>query len=597
MSRSKKDVLTQFEAGLVPNQISGVEEFYASLPPEEQRPELISDLARAELYFCNWRTSRLAQILKFANEVDPDGPTCKSILEGVYADRVECGENPSLDEFQDFDLSLVSLRGRDDPFALGDHCGDFLINRRLGAGAFGVVFEGKSPTGHRVAIKSPFRTRNEARAALHNELLRAEANAAQLLSGRFFPRFVGWIEEKGRSSLLTVLIEGQSLKAILKSQPLDPKIAASIVADVAEALFHAHTKGLIHRDVKPANVMVRDDGSAVVLDFGFAVDDEQVIDLEGQVAGTLGHQSPDAILGNVPDMDARSDVWALGPLLYECLTGRSLFNPDGVEDALTSAIVAAVLPKDDSSVPDELNLVILKCVQANPIGRYDTALEVSHDLRRFIDPSTPTQPVDRIPLLAFRIGRELGEAQCHVDAFNHYFEAAPYDSDALRFAVGSLFMVSEEIRHTRIQLGKLVTDYREWPSFEHDVISRLFYTSSKLTSEDLPALEAASQTAMRWLEDTCTQVQEFLCQEPKSTRAIFELGVAATLPKSIMSRQIRIKGLAELAELPQDIWTQFNEFLDGKCPSSFVNDEWRRFSKRVERFYLYGAGRPDLESS
>lgn len=588
MARSTLEILSEFEDQFTQQLPVTLETFYQALADDERSIELFTDLARAELYLKKWQPNRLSEMIAFADSLGGLGEKFKPFLEGVYSDQVECGQSPSLADFSGLDLSRVCLRAQNDPLALGENCGSYQVVRRIAAGGFGVVFEGKSRSGDSVAIKSPFRSKSESRSQLGSQLLKAEADAAIQLGGTRFPKFIDWIESQGGSPcLVTELVQGRSLKELIASNPLEPQTAANIVADIALALYAAHSKRLLHRDVKPANVIVRDDGSAVLLDFGFAVDDESMIDLEGQVAGTRGHQSPDAILGNTPDMDARSDVWALGPLLHECLTGKPQFVTDNKEDALVQSILAATPKRQTKTIPEELQKIIDHCVEANPLARYDTALEVAQDLQKFNNPALTFPTIERTPLLAFRIGRELGEAQCHVDAFSDFMQMEPVNQHSRIFAVGSLFALNEKIRHCLILIDKPPFSEFAWPSFDHSVISILFYQRTTGRGGGDEPLNAAAQNAMRWLETACELFQEALTREPKSTQALFELGLVAATTKSVAKRFIQIEKLAKLTELPDVIWQSFSKSLSATSPSEQPTDELRRFYKRVEHYFLY----------
>lgn len=263
MTPSSLQILSDFESALTSGKVRGIEEFYKSLLVSEHSAELVSDLARAELYFSKWPRDRLRQNLDFANDVDPHGTAYSSIVTGVYVDRVECGEQPRLEDFPGLEVNGCSLRSPNDPLGLGDQCGRFQIVCRVGAGAFGAVFEGQAESGERVAIKSPFFTGIRGQADLAWDLLKAEAEAAQQLAGSTFPSFVDWIElDDGHPCLATEFIDGANLRDLLRANPLEPKAAAAIVAGVAEALYLAHAKGFVHRDVKPANIMVRNGRAA-----------------------------------------------------------------------------------------------------------------------------------------------------------------------------------------------------------------------------------------------------------------------------------------------------------------------------------------------
>ncbi len=218
------------------------------------------------------------------------------------------------------------------------------------------------------------------------ERFRREAQAAANLSHPSIVPVFDWGEDAGTYFIVMEFVDGRALSSILRGAgPLHPDRAAEVAADVAGALAYAHRHGVVHRDVKPGNVLITEEGVVKVTDFGIAraLNTEESLTQPGAVMGTATYFSPEQAEGM--GVDARSDIYSLGVVLFEMVTGRPPFLGD-TPVAVASKHVRdnPPMPRDvNPAIPPDLEAVILKCMAKSPDHRYATGDDLRFDLLRF----------------------------------------------------------------------------------------------------------------------------------------------------------------------------------------------------------------------
>ena len=277
--------------------------------------------------------------------------------------------------------------------------GRYEVIEKVGQGGMAEVYRARDDLlGRDVAVKVLAERLSNDKSFV--ERFRREAQAAANLSHPNIVSLYDFGNDDAAYFIVMEMIDGRGLEVVITEDgPLLPERAAEIAADVARALERAHTAGLVHRDIKPSNIMITSYGQTKVTDFGIARalgDGEQTMTQTGMVIGTASYLSPEQAQGN--PVDARSDVYALGCVLYEMLTGRAPFQGD------TPLSIAYKHVREDAEkpssvnpdVPDALDAITMKALAKNPDNRYQTAREMQDDLQRFIS----GQQVHATPLLA-----------------------------------------------------------------------------------------------------------------------------------------------------------------------------------------------------
>jgi serine/threonine-protein kinase len=233
------------------------------------------------------------------------------------------------------------------------------------------------------------------------ERFRREAQSAASLSHPNIVSLYDYGADNGTYFIVMEYIDGKPLSDIIRDEgPLLPERAAEIAADVAKALARAHDAGLVHRDVKPSNIMMTNTGQTKVTDFGIARalsrDGDQTVTQTGMVMGTASYLSPEQAQGD--PVDARSDIYSLGCVLSEMLTGRPPFTGDTPLAIAYKHVRENPTPPSalNSDVPRDLDAIVLKAMAKNPDNRYQSSAELAGDLDRFL----AGQTVHATPILS-----------------------------------------------------------------------------------------------------------------------------------------------------------------------------------------------------
>src|ERR1700680_3318682 len=256
------------------------------------------------------------------------------------------------------------------------------------------------------------------------ERFRREAQAAANLSHPNIVPVFDWGEDNGTYFIVMEVVDGRALSSILRTAgPLPPDRAAEIAADVAGALAYAHRHGVVHRDVKPGNVLITEEGTIKVTDFGIAraVNTEESLTQTGAVMGTATYFSPEQAEGM--GVDSRSDIYSLGVVIFEMVTGRPPFLGD-TPVAVASKHVREHPPTPrevNPAVPPDLEAIILKCLAKSPDHRYATGDDLRLDLLRFREGravGATSPPTGQHPSVTTQLVRAGGGTQAMAAAGN-----------------------------------------------------------------------------------------------------------------------------------------------------------------------------------
>ncbi len=265
--------------------------------------------------------------------------------------------------------------------------GPYQLLDRIGVGGMGEVYKAQDTRLCRLIALKVIRGLGSCGGEGH-ERFRREAMAVGRLNHPNIVQIHDVGEAEGRPFFALELVAGGSLADRIRGGPLPPGEAARVVRTLAEAMHFAHERGIIHRDLKPSNVLMTAEGVLKIADFGLAkhLAQESALTQSGAVMGTPAYMSPEQAAGDIRAIGPPADVYALGAILYDCLTGRPPFRGGAAAQTLMQVLRHEVVPPSrlNPRVPRDLETICLKCLEKDPQRRYPSARDLADDLDRFL---------------------------------------------------------------------------------------------------------------------------------------------------------------------------------------------------------------------
>jgi eukaryotic-like serine/threonine-protein kinase len=364
------DACLTYEAAWKSGQTPRLEAF---LGPEQWA--LLRELLRLELHY-RVRSGEKPTVQEYRTRF----PHATALIDSVFTGHSTTDENSS-------DQKTVSLPATLPTGSRGPEVPGYEILEELGRGGMGVVHKARQiRTNRLVALKMILVGRHtsvEARVRFQ-----IEAESVARLSHPHIVQFYEVAEHDGLPFIALEFCAGGSLKKKIAGKPQPPREAAALVEKLARAMAVAHAQGLVHRDLKPDNVLLVEGGTPKITDFGLVrrLDNIDELTCSGLIVGTPTYMAPEQAEGRSKDVGPAADIYSLGVLLYESLTGRPPFKGVTLRQTLDMVCTQQPTPPRQlcPSVSRDLDAICMKCMQKEPSNRYATATDLADDLARFL---------------------------------------------------------------------------------------------------------------------------------------------------------------------------------------------------------------------
>lgn len=591
------DTAWAWDAVLAEDKHADLSEFVAHCNCPEPRDRLLVELLRCQGSRWDWSLDWLHQAQAILQSEQDSAFLLVSLARGVFQDQLETNHIPSWELFRQCHLSAetLALRAEDDALVLGQIvAAKYQLTERLGSGRFGVVYRAKllNESGF-VAIKAPHgRDITERQRAA--KLIRKESKALQVTAGPGIPKWHElYVDPETELPLLVMeFIPGHLLSRVLL--PLEPDRAVKICRDLAIVLDRLHVNQYLHRDLKRENVMLSNEKDVVLLDFGLAItEDEQFADDTAR-AGTIPYMSIEALLGMHTTLDGRSDIFALGTILYELLTARPITTGENRESAFVDAVVRSTyeLPFPEA-VPSNVRQICERCLARSPNDRFGTAAELAEALNNCLKHETESLPADSMLLLAWRIGLKFGQFAEYVAVYRQHLvgtaQQMELDLAKAKVSAGYTAMYAmgistsvEELRSLSSEIGEKIDELPGEPLYR----TALYHQAKLIASGELAQMAAVENELRLRVEKDYERLQQKLGLYSPRAKALFNFAIQGTLsPNGDIAAQ-ELRELATSAEMPGVILDPFVAVIEQKAKPETVRRELDRLSLGVERWLV-----------
>ncbi len=391
--------------------------------------------------------------------------------------------------FPNFGATVAEPGGPAAPLPAGRSFGDYEILAEIGRGGMGVVYRVRQKSLNRVvALKMLLPGSLASPADLERFKTEAEATAGLRHANIVTVHEVGQCD--GCHYYSMDLIDGVSLAGRLAAGPLAGRVAARYVEAVARAMHHAHQHGILHRDLKPSNILVDRQDDPHVTDFGLAkwMNTDRGQTRTGAVLGTPGYMAPEQAAGRGRELGPATDVYGLGAILYECLTGRPPFVAEGPMETVMQVLERDPAPPSllNPGIDRDLETICLKCLEKDPHNRYASALDLALDLRRYLDGESIS--ASSVNLLEY-IGRTL-ERSHYMAEFRTWSRMLFYFAGIVAVEHLIMFLLMKEQEPTFVFVGVRGLQF---------VLMGIIFWQQRSTRRLLPSSTAERQLWSIWI--------------------------------------------------------------------------------------------------
>jgi serine/threonine protein kinase len=428
-------------------------------------------------------------------------------LRGIYLDQVDRGQRTNWETYAAFAFTAeqLDLRGPEDRLHLGHELGpDFKIVGPVRRGGFSTVYRAIDLfTGKPVAIKAP---RLGPHAEEYSQQLRAEAEALSRMALPGTPRFIGMADTADGPCLFMEWVSGETLQSLLRKGTMSRPEVLRTFARVARVIDSMHERGYVHGDVRLENVIVRDNGDVTLLDFGTTRHNMPTARRRPDRGGTLAFMSPESIISSPVAGQIADDVFSLGAVLYQVLSGRPLRAKGDLPSVLDGITKVESQVRSTSALNAAEKSLCLASLQTVPWERFERAADFADACEHVADGRYAGVELRKIRprVVALRIGRLLGGIEAKAGMLKFALDRGY--GDWVSTTLPGVSVIADEMRAVRWLSNCLSIDVTEWESA--DRFAALAHRASELGEVDACGLSQICERIADWCRQTYATVIE-----------------------------------------------------------------------------------------
>jgi serine/threonine protein kinase len=493
----------------------------------------------------------------------------RQLFRNLFLGRVEERLPVTWDEFRDFGFTCeeLDLRAECDRVFLGQEFDQRIcLEARIATGGVAVVYRGRLKSDNRpVAVKIPKFVADDPDDE-HARLLVGEAELLQQLSVEGIPQFLELRHETFGPMLVLEWVETNSGHGIPASAPRETRLRW--IAEIARTLDRIHQRDLIHGDVKMENILIDQEGKAWLTDFNVTRPADPRSNRDGIVPGTHSQMSQEALVGVASDADISQDLYALGAVLYQTLSGKRLVKFSEREAALVASVLVGGVhePKFSDEVATELKKIVQTATSRHIQLRFSTAGDFADTVDRFLD---GTLTVNEIPPLRRGLHAWQGGSRLASCMMRHRTLQSCLVPDTSEIS-------AEHWRQIRNDIGQGTTAALAAEELEQNVfllqwslppcpcinsLMEVFYRHPRLAKSELPTVRALATEFEGWLRETCKELEANVSRQDPRNYLLFATAMQARLASSSLTARTKWPQIAAMAGLADVLTEPFCEFL------------------------------------
>lgn len=602
------DTIERYSAEFANNSALDLNAWLDANSPAQHRAEVLYSLLLVETEQTGWDLVRLKSRLEaFAGQLNHPKYTVKELLRQVAADAIECGASSqvlwSLLEKFGFPADELQIAAPGDPCYLGQCLlGRYRLEQRVGHGRFGVVYRAVDQhTGSDVAVKALRVVPVLKETALR--LMQEEVLVLQQLNVAGIPKLVAVSLATEPPFFVMEFVHGKCLRSCLQNETFSLERSLTLIRDLANVVHATHLQKLIHRDLKPENLLLTANDRVFVVDFGISLRETvQFGRTPPDRVGSYAYMAPEALVGLGRQLDARTDVYSLGIILYEMLTGICPVDDTTKEDALVTALVSARKLSLPDSIPKSVGEIILKCIQNEPFERFDSAADFAAAVDSALKECCPQggqsedlsdSVPDRIPLIAWRSGMRMGRClECHITYTHHLrllsntwqsTQSPQACHKVMRDVLGYLQWTIISHQELMQLIGQIGTAILTFPRAEE--YRTMFYRSrAEPSAEQIENLIQQRSEIDQTLDQTFVAVQLAFASAANRCAILFELACRLVTDKRSRDDLPELIKLYSSSQLPEQLWQEYMAVRESNVPVADLEIALQKLDREVERY-------------